>query len=109
MHWKELLTRELDRGNEAVATGNAGKVRTCARRAVGIVVTEYQKRSGRNYGNDAMRQLRALVTDEGLPREVREAADRLQSRLSTDFTSRSEHPLEDATVIISFFEQNLLL
>ncbi len=109
MHWKELLTRELERGNEAAATGNAGKARTCARRAVGIVVTQYQTRSGKNYGSDAVRQLRALVTDEGLPREVREAANRLQSRLSTDFTSPSEHPLEDARVIINFFEQNLLL
>ncbi len=109
MNWRDELEIELNRGRQAEATGNAGKVRTCARRAVGIVVTEYQKRTGNNYGSDFLRQLQGIGSDELLPREVRQAAERLQSRISQEFTSPSEHPLEDALVIINFFQQQLVL
>jgi len=109
LNWLEALETELARGRQAEAEGNAGKVRTCARRSVGIVVTEYQGRTENKYGNDAMRQLGGLAADTNLPRGVRESAERLQSRLSQDFTSPSEHPLEDALVIIKFFREKLLL
>ncbi len=109
MTWVDQLETELGRGREAEAAGNAGKARTCARRSVGIVVTEYQKRTQNKYGNDVMRQLRGLASDTGLPEEVRSAAERLQSRLSQDFTSPSEHPLEDALIIVGYFRRNLSL
>jgi hypothetical protein len=109
VNWIDQLETEIGRGKQAEAIGNAGKVRTCARRSVGIVVTEYQKRTENKYGNDVMRQLGGLASDTGLPQEVRKAAERLQSRLSQDFTSPSEHPLEDALVIINFFRQKLSL
>jgi uncharacterized protein (UPF0147 family) len=72
-------------------------------------VTEYQKRTKNLYGNDVMRQLGGLASDTGLPQEVRKAAERLQSRLSQDFTSPSEHPLEDALVIVNHFRQKISL
>ncbi len=109
MSWHDELVSELERAKTAEREGNAGKVRTCARRAVGIVVTELQKRSGDKYGADVMRQLRGIAADAELPGAVRQAAERLQSRLSRDFQSPSEHPLEDARIIIDFFEQQLPL
>ncbi len=109
MSWREELELELSRGKQAADTGNAGKARTCARRAVGIVVSEFQKGGEQKYGTDALRQLQGIAADGGLPSEVREAAGRLQSRIAQDFTSLSEHPLEDALVIIRFFGQKLRL
>ncbi len=109
MTWADQLELELARGREAEAAGNEGKVRTCARRSVGVVVTEYQKRTENKYGNDAMRQLRGLAADTNLPPEVRRSAERLQSRLAQDFTSPSQQPLEDALVIINFFREKLRL
>lgn len=109
MNWVDQLETEIGWGREAEAAGNAGRARTCARRSVGIVVTEYQKRTENKYGNDVMRQLGGLASDTELPQEVRKAAERLQSRLSQDFTSPSEHPLEDALIIVNFFRQKLSL
>ena len=109
MSWREELEGELQRGKRAEAEGNAGKARTCARRAVGIVVTEFQKQTGEEYGNDFLRQLRGIAGDATLPTLVREAAERLQSRLSRDFQSLSVHPLEDARVIIEHFVRYLPL
>ncbi len=109
MSWVVELETELGRAVQAETEGNAGRARTCARRSVGIVVTEYQKRTENKYGNDVMRQLRGLAADTGLPRGVRESAERLQSRLSQDFTSPSQHPVEDALVVINFFREKLLL
>lgn len=108
MSWRDEIRVELDRAGEAQRTGNSGKVRTAARRAVGIAVTEYQKRvPGKQYGADFIRQVRGIATDDSLPIEVREAAARLQSRISQEFTSLSQKPLEDAMVIITFIERTL--
>jgi hypothetical protein len=110
MSWSDEIALELSRARQAIATGNAGRTRTAARRAVGIAVTEYQRRYPQTkYGSDFMRQIGGIAEDGALPLEVREAAARLQSRISQDFTSDSTDPLSDATVIITFIEQALLL
>jgi len=71
-------------------------------------VRELQKRSGeKRYGDDAVRQLRGVSEDRTLPEEVREAAERLQSRVAEDFSSPSRQPLADAAVIINFIKQKL--
>ena len=109
MNWVDELEVELQRGKQAEAAGNAGRVRTCARRAVGVVVTEFQSETTNKYGNDAVRQLEGIASDDLLPGEVREAAERLHARILKNFTSRSEHPLDDALVIIDYFRKKLLL
>ena len=109
MSWSDEIALELSRAEQAIAAGNAGRARTAARRAVGIAATEYQRiHPDKQYGKDFMRQVRGIAEDDSLPREVREAAARLQSRISQDFTSNSRDPLADATVIITFIEQSLL-
>jgi hypothetical protein len=108
MSWLDEIEAELARGREAERFGNAGKVRTAARRAVGIAVTEYQRRLGNEgYSGDFMRQVRGLAEDQKLPAEVREAATRLQTRISQEFRSPSLQPLADATVIIDFIRRAL--
>jgi uncharacterized protein (UPF0147 family) len=108
MNWFDELELELNRGREAERIGNEGRVRTAARRAVGIAVTEYQRRLEVNrYGADFMRQLRGIAGDQSLPHDVREAATRLQTRISQEFTSPSRQPLADALVIIDFIKRAL--
>ncbi len=102
MDWLEEIEAELHRGMVAEQKGNAGKARTAARRAVGFAVTELQRRGKRQYGSDVIRQLQSIAGDESLPGEVRNAADRLRSHITQDFTSPSRQPLADARVIINF-------
>lgn len=109
MDWLDAIETEMRKGREAQREGNAGKLRTAARRAVGIAVTELQKQAGRKqYGADAMRQLLGVAEDELLPVEVRESAGRLHARIAQDFTSPSREPLRDAQVIIDFIKQSLI-
>lgn len=108
MHWLDEIALELDRGQQAKQTGNDGKARTAARRAAGIAVTQLQNRvPEKRYGADAMQQLRGIAEDLSLPEDVRQAATRLQARVSPDFTSPSQEPLADARVIIDFIRQAL--
>ena len=107
--WLDKIEVEIDRGRKAERDGTGGKARTAARRAVGLAVTEFQqRRGGKQYGADVMTQLGGIAEDLSLPGEVRDAALRLHSRISQDFTSPSRQPLADATVIINFIKQALV-
>jgi len=108
MSWLDEIELEFSRGRDAERTGNEGKARTAARRAVGVAVTEFQKRRAvKQYGNDAMQQLRGITEDNSLPDDVRKAATRLQTRVSQEFTSPSRQPLVDALVIVDFIRRAL--
>lgn len=103
MNWMEYVQFELQRAREAERQGNSGKARTSARRAVGLAVEELQKRfPGTIYGKDFIAQLRSLAADPAVPRDAREAADRLQARLTPDFLSRSVNPVDDAEIILAY-------
>ncbi len=100
--WKEQLRLELARAEDAMQVGNAGRARTCARRAVGLAITEWQRREPAvNFGRDFLRQLQGLSSDEQTPDEVRQAATRLQERLGKDFQSASREPIGDARIVIA--------
>ncbi|TSA19258.1 hypothetical protein D4R75_10280 [bacterium] len=103
MNWLEGVRLELQRAAEAGRNANLGKARTSARRAVGIAVTELQRKlPEKQYGRDFIGQLRGIAADESIPEKVRFAADRLQTRLSTDFESPSRQPIDDAKIVIDF-------
>lgn len=109
MSWHDDMELELRRAREAAAAGNPGKARTSVRRAVGVAVAELQRRfPGKHYGVDAMSQVRGIAQDQGIPVEVRDAAERLQTRLSADFTSLSHDPLSDGETIIGFIKRVLV-
>ncbi|MDP2883826.1 MAG: hypothetical protein Q8P51_02245 [Ignavibacteria bacterium] len=108
MNWREGVQLELQRAAEADRNANLGKARTSSRRAVGIAVTELQRRlPEKHFGRDFIGQLRGIAADESIPATVRFAAERLQTRLSTDFESPSKHPIEDAKIIIDFVIERL--
>ncbi|OGU76853.1 MAG: hypothetical protein A3G43_09965 [Ignavibacteria bacterium RIFCSPLOWO2_12_FULL_56_21] len=105
MSWMDDIEKELASAREALRTGNAGRARTCSRRAAGIALTEFQRRNPSvYYGQDYVRQLRGLADDAGVPDGVRNAADRLQAKLAENFTSMSAQPLEDARIIIAYVQ-----
>lgn len=107
MSWTDNVEKELTRAREAKRLGNEGRVRVSARRAVSVMVNELQRVTGKTYGSDAVRQLQALTEDASFPQEVRNAAGRLQARLSEDFASESKDPLADALVIIECIQRKL--
>jgi hypothetical protein len=108
MNWLDDVTVELQRAEAAERSGNSGKARTSARRAVGIALSELQRRiPEKNYGRDFISQLRGFAGEESVPEEARLAADRLQTRLSTQFESPSKNPIDDAKTIIRFVTERL--
>ena len=108
MSWLDEVNVELQRAQAAERSGNSGKVRTSARRAVGITLMELQRRvPEKYYGRDFISQLRGFASDESVPEEARLAADRLQARLSPQFESLSKNPIDDAKSIIKFVTEHL--
>ncbi len=100
---------ELQRAREAKRIGNEGRVRTAARRAAGNAISALLlKYLSLNYGSDFMNQLRSMKEDEQVPREVRSAANRLQTRITQQFTSPfSTDPIEDALIIIEYVRKKI--
>ena len=108
MKWMESVQLEMQQAREAQRQGNGGKARTSARRAVGLALEELQRRfPGTTYGRDFIVQLRSLAVDPAVPAPAREAADRLQARLTPDFLSRSVNPVEDAEIILAYIFSRL--
>lgn len=103
MSWRDEMRLELKRAQDGERTGNEGRVRTCLRRAIGYAVTEWQRRDPSiRWGLDFLRQIQGLAADAAVPGRVREAADRLASRLGKDFRSRSTTPMEDARTVLAY-------
>ena len=100
MSWKEEFEHELKAGQVAEEQQNHGRARVCARRAVGLVLTEFYKEAGIIGGTDAVKLLERFLQEEQVPELVFKAGNRLRSRVSPDFTSPSEHPLDDARMVI---------
>ncbi len=101
MSYTDILARELSTAREAMNTGNHGKARTCARRAVGVAATELQRLDPElRLGADFMTQVRSISQDDSFSEQVRRAAERLQSKISQDFTSASTDPIGDAELVL---------
>jgi len=96
------IESELKQAREAQAAGNAGRARVCARRAAGMAIREWSGKSG-----DALKQLGRLQMDNAAPENVREAAQRLSTKVQVDHTLPFESdPIEDARVIITYLRKN---
>ncbi|GEM_PF-550960 len=110
--YSELLGRirwELLTGARAWQEGNAGRARTCARRAVAWLVQTLSHMGLASYGSHVGENLRRLVADETLPEAVRHAAERLQggARAQLSGALYSLYPLHDAGIILRHFAQRL--
>ena len=98
------IENELQRARAAQQNGKAGRARVCARRAAGMAIREfYRKREGAGWGGDAMKQLQHLQADESVPEEIRQAAERLTTKVDENHQLPfANDPVEDAELIVKF-------
>jgi len=97
-----LIAREFAKAAAAKEVNNDGMVRVCARRAAGVAIRFWlQSNPRQGWGADAMNQLRNLQLDQTIPSPVRDAAMRLSTRITEQFTPAfSNDPVEDGKTII---------
>ena len=98
------IEKELATVRHAEVIGNDGMARVCARRAAGVAISLWLQTNSRSgWGVNAMNQLRSLALDETMPQEIRDAAKRLTTKITEQFTSAfSTDSIEDAKIIINF-------
>ncbi len=99
------INNELINAQIALADNNEGKARVCARRAVQI---RLQDKIGNSTGREfsAISGLQYLAETPEIPQNIRLAALRLQGGLRAKIEGNifSENPIEDAEVIIRYFD-----
>lgn len=96
---------ELKQGEHAKEIGNIGQTRVCVRRACGMAIEHWLEfHPNRNYGASAITMLTKLQEDSTIPKEIRDAAERLTKRVDQNFeTGIEENPLKDGETIIEYF------
>ena len=96
---------ELKVGEEAKETGNIGQARVCARRGCGFAIEHWLEQNPRkNWGASTISMLTKLQEDSTIPKEIRDAAERLTKRVDQNFeTGIEEDPLKDGETIIEYF------
>ena len=102
------IEKEFTAASQAQAAGNDGMVRVCARRAAGVAIDLWlQSHSRLGWGINAMHQLRSLRLDERMPRDIRDAAERLTTKVTAAFTSSfPTNPIDDSKIIINHLWEN---
>jgi len=107
MSWREQIEQELAKAAVGLQEGNEGLARVCARRAVGLGIQEQVQRSGvKAWPADAMNQLRKIQSEESFPLEIRQAAQRLLTKVTQqEQQSVSTDPIADARVILNHLDQ----
>ncbi|MCW5799118.1 MAG: gluconokinase [Nitrospira sp.] len=98
------IARELSAAKQAWDSGNEGKARVCARRAVAVAAESWAAGRGEPTRQaDTMAQLRRIQQQGIFPLPVRQAAERLTTavtrRHDAPFTT---DPISDASLIISY-------
>jgi len=97
------IQRELATAESALQTGNPGKARVCARRAVGLATEAWlEHHPDRQWRGDAMEYLRQIQDDSSFPASVREAAERLSTPVPKQHEAPfTADPIGDARLIIA--------
>jgi hypothetical protein len=104
--WQREIEIELRR---AEGSTNPGRLRTAARRIAGIALQQLQQSLGQAPGEGGyMNALRKFMSSKNIPREAAAAAERLEARISPDFTSPSVDPVGDAMLIVEYVKTKLL-
>ena|SRR5687767_9010211 len=98
-----LIEQELAVAEAAWKDANEGKARVCARRAVALATDWWLDRLPvRRWRGDAMEHLRQIQQDASFPLLIREAAERLSTKVTKrDSAPFSTDPISDAKLIVS--------
>ncbi|MCC6141849.1 MAG: hypothetical protein IT389_14665 [Nitrospira sp.] len=105
MAWPTSIARELVQAGAAWTSGNDGKARVCARRAVALASEAWlaQQQASLLGAGDAMAHLRRIQQERSFPSSVRQAAERLATAVTKKQTAPfTMDPIGDATTIIEF-------
>jgi hypothetical protein len=96
---------ELMQGEHAKEIGNIGQTRVCVRRACGMAIEHWLEfHPNRNYGASAITMLAKLQEDHTIPKDIRDAAERLTKKVDKSFEiGFEEDPLKDGEMIIEYF------
>ena len=102
MSWQEQIEQELARTTERLKNGNDGLARVCARRAVALASQHWaEQRNSPAWQGDAMHQLRQIQGEITFPLSVREAAQRLLTKVTEQAHSpMTTDPIIDAHIIL---------
>jgi hypothetical protein len=105
MQRSALIERELAAAEAAWKDDNDGKARVCARRAVARAAEEWlERRPTARWHGDAMEHLRQIQQDESFPLSIRQAAERLSTKVTHRQTAPfTTDPISDAKLIIAHF------
>jgi hypothetical protein len=102
MSWLEKIEQEFAKATEGLKNGNNGLARVCARRAVALASQHWAKqRNLPAWQGDAMHQLRQIQGEITFPLSVREAAQRLLTKVTEQTQSpMTTNPITDARIIL---------
>lgn len=108
-YYSEQIEKEFSAARQALSVGNDGKARVCARRAAGLAIAWFLSAHPKPaWGQDAMHQLLQLKDDLEFPGEIRDAAVRLTTRISEQFTYPfSTDPIADSRLIVGYFRKRM--
>ena len=104
-----LIEQELAAAQAAQQKSNDGKARVCARRAVARAAEMWEARiPSRLWRGDAMAYLRNIQRDASFPPPVRQAAERLSTPITHQYTAPfTTDPVADARLIIAYLSDVL--
>jgi hypothetical protein len=104
MAWPISITRELVGAAAAWKSGNDGKARVCARRAVALADEAWlAQQASPSWSGDAMAHLRRIQQDVSFPSSVRQAAERLTTTVTRKHRAPfTTDPIGDANAVIEF-------
>ena len=108
-HIPERVDQELARGDAAFSSGNEGKARVCARRAIGQVIDYLWTPTSHTvpWPRDILQKLHRIHEDEAFSLEVRQAAQRLTTKITQQDTMPfPTDPMADARLVIRHFMPN---
>jgi uncharacterized protein (UPF0147 family) len=102
MNWLEKIEQELGKATEGLHNGNDGLARVCARRAVALASQHWaEQRNNPAWQGDAMQQLRQIQGETTFPSSVREAAQRLLTKVNEQAQLPiTTDPITDAHIIL---------
>lgn len=101
--FRSLIEQELVAAAAAWKDGNDGKARVCARRAVARATEDWlTRRPTSRWRGNAMEHLRQMQQDTCFPLSIRQAAERLSTKVTQRQTAPfTIDPISDARLIIA--------
>jgi hypothetical protein len=96
------IDAELEQARQSRTSGNEGKARVCARRAVGFALAAHiHEKYAQPASRNAYLNLKWFAAQDDVPAELRLAAERLSTHVGADHVVPfKEDPLNDAQVLI---------